>query len=122
DNPFNAVFAQHARHADEVAADPVFLVAIGSARQDALLVLDDRLGHRHGGGGGGVVGGAFLQQLDDLGPAVAGPLGDLVEPVLADELRDRDAADRGEAHQRHHVVAVAAQQEGVNVLDAAPNL
>ena len=63
--------AQHAGDADEVAADAVFLLAVRRARQDALLVLDDALGHLDRRGGGGVVGAAGLEQLHDLGEVVA---------------------------------------------------
>jgi len=49
---FDATRPQHGWHADEVSADAILLVAVGRDRQDAFLVLDDRLGHLNGGGRG----------------------------------------------------------------------
>src|SRR5947208_802066 len=85
DDPLDAVGAQDAGDADEVAADAVLLVAVDGAGEDALLVADDRLGHLHGGGGGGVVGAAGLEQADDLGPAGAGALDDLLQALRLDK-------------------------------------
>ena len=71
---------------------------------------------------GRVEGRAGLQQVDDLAAALAGALDDRVEPRLRrpahlDEVGQRNAGDRRIAHQRHHVVAVAAEHEGGDVLD-----
>ena len=56
--------------------------------------------------------------LDDLCAAVAGALDDGFEAVFRDQLGDRDAGDGGVARQRNHGVAVAAEDEGGDVLDA----
>src|SRR6266550_6962531 len=62
---FDAVFAEDAGDADEIAADAVFFFAVGGAGEDAFFVADDGFGHGHGGAGGGVVGAAGFQQRDD---------------------------------------------------------
>ena len=122
DDALDAVLADHDRHADEHVLHAVLAVEIGRAGQDALLVLEVALGHGDGGSGGRVEGGAGLEQVDDLAAALAGALDHGVElllgrPAHLHEVGQRDAGDRGIAHQRHHVVAVAAEHEGGHVLD-----
>ncbi len=58
----------------------------------------------------------------DLAAATASALHDRVDPLLRrpahlDEVGDRDPADRRIGRHRHHRVAMAAQNEGGNVLD-----
>src|SRR5438477_575527 len=107
--------------ADEVSADPVFPVAVGGTGEDALLIFDDRFGHLDGCGGGSVVSAAGLEELDDLGAAIAGALDDFLEAVFLDELRYGDAAREGVAEEGDHVVAMPAQEQGLDVFDAAPD-
>ncbi len=69
-----------------------------------------------------VEGRTGLEQLDDLGAAVARALDDLFQPLLGrpphgDEVGQRNAGDRRIAGQRHHRVAVAAEHEGGDVFD-----
>jgi hypothetical protein len=71
----------------------------------------------------GVISRAGLQQADDLAAARAGALDDRVDlllggPAHLDEVGDRDAGDGRIFDDRHHRVAVAAEHEGGDVLDA----
>ena len=59
---------QDDRHADVVAADAVFLVAVGGTGNQPLLVADDRLDHLRRGRGRGVVRAAGLEQ-----PTISAP-------------------------------------------------
>src|SRR5690606_40169709 len=96
----HAIGTENRRHADIEAVEAVLAVYIDSARQDALLVAQISLGHRNRAGGGGVVGGAGLEQADDLAAARAGALDDGVDGFLArlahlDEVVDGDARNGG---------------------------
>ena len=62
------------RHADEEAVDPVLALEQHAARQDALLVEQDRVDHLDDRRARRVVGAAGLEQADDLGAAVGGAL------------------------------------------------
>ena len=95
---------------------------VGRAGQYALLVLEVALGHGDRRGGRGVERRTGLQQIDDFAAAVAGPVDDLVQAFLGkpfhfDQVGQRNARDRGIACQRHHAVAVAAEDERRHVLD-----
>src|SRR5215210_1674405 len=99
------------RNTDEEVVEAVFALQVGRARQDALLVQQDRIHHLHGGRSRRVEGAPASQQLDDLAAAPPGPLYDGFDPVLGQELRDRYPAHGSHARQRHHRVAVPAQDE-----------
>ena len=99
----------------------VFAVQAGGAGQDALLVPEVALGHRDRRGGRRIESRTGLEQPDDLGAAVPRALDDAVERVLVDpahlhQVRQRHAGDGGIAHCGHHGVAVAAEDEGGDVL------
>src|SRR5690606_28027600 len=83
DHFFHAIGTENRRHADIEAVEAVLAVYIDSARQDALLVAQISFGHRNRAGGGGVVGGAGLEQANDLAAARAGALDDGVDGFLA---------------------------------------
>ena len=61
-------------HADEQARRAELALEEDGARQHALPVAQDRVDHLERGRGRGVERGAGLQQRDDLGAAVGGPL------------------------------------------------
>src|SRR5258707_574801 len=65
------------------------------------------------------VGTAGFEQADDFGSAVAGALDDFFQLFLLYELSDGDSTGERIARQRHHVIAVAAEEEGMDVFDAA---
>ena len=71
-----------ARHAEEQALHAVLALEPRGARQDALLVVHDRLGHLHRAGRRRVVRRAGLEVLHDLGAAVARAVDDRVELSL----------------------------------------
>ena len=89
--------------------DAVFAFAEGGAGDDAVLVLEIRLGHGDGAPGGAEEGRAFAEQLDDLGPGFAGPGGQLLDLLLRGDFLERHSADRRQAGKGHHVGAVAAE-------------
>src|SRR5262249_28931209 len=82
DDPLYTLAPNHDRHADIHVLHTVFAVEIGGAGQDALLVAQVAFGHRDRGCGRRIEGRAGLQQIDDLGAAIAGPVDDLVDPGL----------------------------------------
>ena len=94
---------------------------MGGAGQNPALVAQVALGHGDGGSGGRVEGGAGLEEVDDLAAALAGTLDHGVElflsgPTELHEIGQGNTGHGGVAHQRHHVVAVAAEHEGGDVL------
>ena len=103
-------------------AHAVLATEIGRAGQHATLILEVGFGHRDAGGGRGIKGRAGLEQVDDLAAALASALDHGVQTLLRrpahlDEVGQRNAGDRGIAHRGDHVVAVAAEHEGGDVLD-----
>src|SRR4051794_31098895 len=72
DHPAHAAGAQLGLHTQVDAADAVLPVDPRAHRPDLAGVLRDRPRHARRGGRRGVVGGAGLQQRDDLRTAVAG--------------------------------------------------
>src|SRR6185437_11160672 len=71
-----AARAEPAGHAHVEAVEPVLTPKEGGAREHPLLIVDDGVDHLAHGRGRRVVGRAGLEQLDDLGAAVAGALDD----------------------------------------------
>src|SRR5574341_159510 len=122
DDLLDARAAELHRHADVEPLHPVLAVQVRRARQDLLLVLEDRLEHLDRRGGRRIVRAPALEERDDLRAAVGRALHERVDRVLRQELRDRDAGDGRIARQRHHRVTVAAQHEGRDVLDGDPEL
>src|SRR5262249_48373732 len=97
------------------AVDPVLALEIGRAGKDTLFVEHDRvddLGSRRARR----VPRRCAEQLDDLAPALGGPLDHLLDLVLRDELGERGSADRRRRDDRNHLVAVAAEHHGGHVL------
>ena len=92
------------------------------AREDALPVAQDGVDHLERRRGRGVERRAGLEQRDDLGAAVRGPLLERAHALGGQELGDGHAGDGRVARQRHHRVAVAAEHEGVDVLDRHAHL
>src|SRR5215470_10814368 len=82
DDALDALCADHGGYADVKVLDPVLAVEVGRARKDALLVLEKALRHGDGRRRRRVEGRAALEQVDDLGAAVARALDNLVEPRL----------------------------------------
>jgi hypothetical protein len=106
----------------EHPGDAVLAVKVDAAGEDLLGVEQDgvdHLGHRRARS---VVGAARLEQADDLGPAIAGALHDLLQSLGSEELSDRPPGDRGQLGQRDHGVAVAAQHVGLDVAHRRPQL
>ena len=102
------------RHADVEAVDPVLALEQRRARQDALLVEEDRVDHLRDRRARRVPGGG-AEQLHDLAAALRGALDHLLDPLLGDELAQRDAADGRRRDDGHHLVAVAAEHERLHV-------
>src|SRR5439155_22765422 len=122
DDTLDALRADDDGNADIHVLHAVFAVEIGSAGQHALLVPQVALRHRDRGSGRRVEGRTGLEEVDDLGAAIAGAVDDLVDaglrgPAHLDQIGQRDAGDGGIAGQRHHGVAVAAEHEGGDVFD-----
>src|SRR5205823_13349856 len=67
------------RRSSDLVLDPVLALEVGRAGQDALAVEQDRVEHLHHAGRGRVEGRAGLEQVDDLGAALARPLDDRVD-------------------------------------------
>src|SRR5580765_2175345 len=82
--------AQLARNADEQVLRAVFPLQVDRARQDLLLVEQDRFDHFHHGRAGRVPG-AGADQFRDLEAAAGGARRDPVDRFLAQEIGDRDA-------------------------------
>src|SRR5713101_2239723 len=120
DDLLEAPGSQARRYAEEQIAVAILPVQGDGARQDPVLVEQDRLHHLDDGRRRGVVGAARLEQVDDLDAAVARALHDGVDLLIGEELGDRDAGDGRVARQRDHRVAVPAQNEGVGVGDRHP--
>src|SRR6188474_2293375 len=77
DDLLDSALAELHRHADEEAIDPELPVTQGGAGEDPLLVEHNRVDHLRDGSRWRIVGRAGLQQLDDLGAAIASTLDDL---------------------------------------------
>src|SRR6478609_5667937 len=95
----DALGANHHRHADVKPLHAVLAVQPGGAGQHALLVEQVALRHRDGGRSRRVERRAGLEQVDDLGAAVAGAVEDLIGarlrgPAHFDQVGQRDAGDR----------------------------
>src|ERR1700682_1035973 len=114
---FDALRADGHGDAHVIAAHAVLSLEERRARQDALLVLEIRLGHGDGAGGRRVACRAGLEQRDDLPAALARPVDDGLEAVLGEHLLERNPAHRAHARDGHHVVAVSAQHQRVHVRD-----
>jgi hypothetical protein len=120
---FNTIGAQNAGDADEEAlatvlgGDVVFLLAEGGGSDDAFLVADDGFDHFDGAGAGGVPG-AGAHKLDDLAATDLGAIDAGLDLFGGEEVGDGDAVDAGEAGEGDHVVAVAAEEEALDVFDA----
>src|SRR2546425_830337 len=95
DDLLQATPPQLARHAAVHPGQPVLPLEPRRAREDALLVEHDCGDHLRDRGRRGIIGGAGLEMADDLAPAVARALDDLVEPRFVEELRDGDSGHRG---------------------------
>ena len=70
DDLLDAILAQFHRDADEQIADAVLAFEENSARQDLLLVLEDRLAHLDRTEARGVKCRTGFQKADDLGTAI----------------------------------------------------
>ena len=69
-------------HADIHVLHAVFAVEIGRAGQHTLFVAQIALGHRDRRSGRRVESRSSLQEVDDLGAAVAGAVDDFIDPGL----------------------------------------
>src|SRR6201999_4331743 len=72
DNALHALAADHDGHADIHVLHAVFAIEIGGAGHHALLVAQIALGHRDRRGRRRIERRAGLQEVDDLGAAIAG--------------------------------------------------
>src|SRR5918992_341895 len=104
------------RDAHVEAVDAVLALEVRRHREHALLVQQDGVDHLRARGPRGVPGRG-AEQLDDLAAADGRPLHQRLEPLLRDELRQRDSAHGCRRDDRHHLVAVAAEHERLHVLD-----
>ena len=99
----------------------ILAAQIDRAGKQAFLVVEVGTRHLNGRRSRGVVG-AGTHELDHLGAAVARALDDGVQPVLRDELADRNAVDGAVAEHGDHGVAMTAEHHGAHVLDGHPCL
>src|SRR5918993_5319913 len=123
DDALDSVRADDHGDADVEVVDAVLAGQMRRGREHALLVLEEALGHRDRRRRGRVEGASGLQQSDDLAAAAAGALDDCIDPLRRrpahlDEVWDRDSGDGRIFDDWHHRVAVAAEHEGGDVLDA----
>ena len=118
EDPLHAARAEDDRDADEQAVGAELALEQDGARQDALAIEQDRHRPSRRSSGRGVERRAGLEQGDDLRAAVGRPLARGPATRSGEQqLGDRDAGDGRVARQRDHRVAVAAEDEGVGVLD-----
>ena len=111
----DAVFAQFHGDAEEDILHAVFAAEVDAAGEDPVLVLDDGF-HHLGCCGAGCVPGRGTHELDQFAAAHFGAFDDGIELGRADHIRYRNAGNRGIAGQGHHGVAVAAQEQRLNIL------
>ena len=122
DDLAHAAAAERHGHAQVDVLEAVLALEVGARGHDAAGVAEDRLDHHGRAGRGRVVGAPGAEQLDDLGAAVAGPVGDLRDRLGRQELGERDAVDRAVARERDHRVAVPAEDHRSHVLRRALEL
>ena len=87
------------RDAHVEAVDAVLALEVGRAGEHALLVEHDRVDHLRGRRARRVPGRG-AEQVDELAAALRRALDHRLDPVLGDELAQRDAADGGRARRR----------------------
>src|SRR5256714_1640217 len=109
DDLFRAARPQLDGHADEKTADTVLAVQPHGTGKNLLAVEHDGIDHFGDRRRGRVVGAARLQQVDDLGTAVAGALDDGLDALRWNQGADGDAGAGAHACQWHHRVPVAAE-------------
>ena len=114
---FHALCTQFHGDTYEQALDTVFALKVNGARQDLLFVFKDCFNHFHRGGGGSVVGRAGLEQGDDFGAAFSSAVEDGFEFFFRKQFREGNPGHCRILSQRHHIVAVASENEGVDVFD-----
>src|SRR5690606_1974816 len=81
-DPLHTARTDHHRHADIHVLHAELAIEIGSARENALLVLQIGFGHLDAGGGRRIEGGTGLQQADDFRTTIARALDDRVKTLL----------------------------------------
>ena len=105
-----------AGYADEQIAHAVLALEIDRARNDLLLVQEDRFDHLDDRRSRRIPR-ARAHELRNLGAPVRRARHDRVDCRLVHQVGDRDAGDSRVTRQRHHRVAVAAEDEGMDVVD-----
>jgi hypothetical protein len=114
----HATGAQDTWHTDEASADAILVIAPCRTGQDALLVFHDGFDHLNGSAGRSVVRTGAHQfhnfTATDLGPFHTG-----VDGLFGQQLGHRNAVHAGVAGQGDHVVAMATEQQSLDVFDRA---
>src|SRR3546814_859782 len=111
------------RYADIEVVNAIFARQIGGAGQNPLLVLQICLGHFNTAGGRRIESRSGLQQADDLSTARTRALHDGVDALLGgpahfDKIGNRNARNRRIFNDWHHGIAMAAKNEGRDILHA----
>src|SRR3546814_304756 len=114
---------EHYRYADNEVVNAIVARQIGGAGQNPLLVLQICLGHFNTAGGRRIESRSGLQQADDLSTARTRALHDGVDALLGgpahfDKIGNRNARNRRIFNDWHHGIAMAAQNEGRDILHA----
>src|ERR671913_1259251 len=81
------------RHADEQTVDSVLTLKVDTAGQHAPLVKQDRVDHLHDRRPWRLVGTPGLQQCNDFGAAIGGPLFERFDLLRFQDLGDRHAGN-----------------------------
>ena len=102
----DAARAELRRDSHVDAVDPVLAGAPGAHGERLLRVAGDGVDHLGDGRAGRVVRAALLQERDDLGAGVAGPLVQTLQGLVVHELGERLALHGGVMRERDHGLAM----------------
>ena len=103
------------RHAHVQVVDAVLAGQPGGAWKDSFFVPHNGRHHFGNGGSGRVEGAARFEVSDNLGAAVPRAFDQAFDDGFVEQFRQRNAGHGRVAGQRHHGIAVAAQNEGGHV-------
>src|SRR5208337_3563448 len=110
------------RHAHKQSLDPILPIQIHRARQNLLLIFQNRFHHLHGRRRRRIIRRPGLHQIHNLRAALPRAIHNRVNPFLRQQIRQRNPRHRRIPWQRHHIIAMSAQHKRVHVLHAHPAL
>ena len=102
-------------HPDKEVMDPVLAFQQGGAGEHPLSVIENRIDHLDHGCRGSIVRAAGFQILDDLSASVSRTFYEALNRRSVQQVRKRYTGHARITHQRHHGVAMAAQDKGRDV-------